>query len=229
MNHLLLKVSIFFLSFNLYSQEKIELGTYWTDDQLGSITLLENNQFGYTSFHGISPYMTRLKRKKEILENGKVKKELCGTMFYSINEQGSGTYSIVDNKLKLNFIKPTHPIDSISFRKTKRKSKSVSIKIIIKSYLYDDPIFDSIGIGTSIKSKDGSIDLNTHFESYIDFEIDKKQLPMEIVINDNYSFIIKKKYSQEIKLFYNDFKMSMTEGIENKVFDFDKIIKEEVK
>jgi len=229
MNHLLLKVSIALLSLNLYSQEKIKLGTYWTEDKLSSITLLKNNQFGYTSFHGTSPFIAKEKRNQEIKKNGKAKRRFCGTVSYALNEHRSGIYSIVENKLNLNFIKPIHPVDSISFRKTKRRSKTISIKIVIKSYLYDDPFFDSIGIGTKIQSKDGSIDLNTKFESYIDFDINKKQLPMEITINDKFTFIIKKKYSQEITLFYNDFKRSMTEGIEDKTFDFDKMIKEDTK
>lgn len=229
MNHLLLKVSIILLSLNLYSQEKIKLGTYWTEDKLCSITLLNNNQFGYTSFHGTSPFIAKEKRIQEIKKNSKAKRRFCGTVSYVLNEHGSGIYSIVENKLKLNFIKPIHPVDSISFRKTKRKSKSISIKIVIKSYVYDDPFSGGIGIGTKIQSKDGSIDLNTKFESNIDFDINKKQLPMEITINDKFTFIIKKKYSQEITLFYNGFKRFMTEGIEDKNFDFDNMIKEDTK
>jgi len=224
MKNLFLKTYLLFIFINTYGQNKIDTGIYWSEDKLSSITLLKNNQFGYTSFHGTSPYLYKEKRKKE-----NYKRKMCGTIHFSVNEQGTGTYSINKNNLLLNFIKTSHAVDSISFKKTKKQTKEISIKLKIKSYFYRETFDNFIGIGTDIKSKDGTIDLNTQFENYIVFNLNRNQIPMEITINNNYSFIIKKKYSQEITLFYNDFKMMSTGDIDNKIYDLKKLTKEGTK
>ncbi|WP_055444267.1 hypothetical protein [Lacinutrix himadriensis] len=210
---------IFYSSIHFYSQEKIELGTYLTENKLGYVTLLKNKKFGFVSYHVSSPYTTMEERKIK-----KIKKVLDGPS-YIINEHGSGIYSFKNNKLKLEFIKPNHPIDSISIKETKTeyKSDSIEVKIIFKSYIakkYDE----DVGYINDIKSNNGRINYNTMFDNFAHFKISKNELPFNLTINENFPLTIRKKTSQEIELFINQFKKITTENLVDKIFEFEKLI-----
>ncbi|AUC84830.1 hypothetical protein CW731_05770 [Polaribacter sp. ALD11] len=195
---------------NLYSQENNREKIYFTSDNLSFIHLLPNQNFGYTSYKGDSTLIYWNKKKW--------KRVFCGPSFI-INEFGSGKYSIVANKIQLDFIKPKHSIDSISINETKNITDSIKVKITFKSYV-NSKNNDGIGIGTTIKSKDDFININTMFEDYTSFTINKKKLPLNLTINEKYNLEILSDKNQDITLFVNDFKKFTTENIENKVFEF---------
>ena len=57
-------LSIFF-SLNIYSQKTIEPGIYLSNDGLEYITILNDTDFGYTSFLNESPYLHDQKKIKQ--------------------------------------------------------------------------------------------------------------------------------------------------------------------
>ncbi|WAC03060.1 hypothetical protein N7U66_05375 [Lacinutrix neustonica] len=119
----------------------------------------------------------------------------------------------------MKFIKSKHPIDSISIKETKNLTDSIKVKISFKSYV-NSKNNDGIGIGSTIKSKDSLININTMFESFTSFAIKKSKLPLKIIINEKYNLEIVSDRNQDITLFVNDFKKFTTVNIENKVFEF---------
>lgn len=206
----ILLLTILLISKNFYCQENNREKIYFTSDSLSIIHLLPNQKFGYTSYKGDSP-LTYWNKKKG-------KRVFCGPSFI-INEFGSGKYSIVENKMQLNFIKPKHSIDSIFINKTKNITDSIRIKITFKSYV-NSKNNDGIGIGSTIKSKDSLININTMFESFASFTVKKNKLPLKLIINEKYNLEIESEKNQDITLFVNDFKKFTTDNIENKVFEF---------
>jgi hypothetical protein len=206
------------ISCKSHSIKTHEVKTFITSDSLAFIYLLPKNKFGFISYGGESPFS--YKHNKNI-----TKGHIDGPSFI-INEHGTGTYSIGNNNVVLEFKKPEHAVENVTNKKieTKRETDSISIKLIMKSYIYDDEK-DTVGYGTWIKSRDGKIDIRTLFENHITFNLNKKQLPLEIIINGNYTLKIKKKYNQEFTIFLNDFKMFTSNAIENKTFEFDKLLK----
>jgi hypothetical protein len=205
----ILLLTILLISKNFYCQENDREKIYFTSDSLSFIHLLPNQKFGYTSYKGDSPLIYRNKKKG--------KRVFCGPSFI-INEFGSGKYSIVENKMQLNFIKPKHSIDSISINKTKNITDSIRIKITFKSYV-NSKNNDGIGIGSTIKSKDSLININTMFESFASFTVKKNKLPLKLIINEKYNLEIESEKNQDITLFINDFKKFTTDNIENKMFE----------
>ncbi len=148
-------LSIFF-SLNIYSQKTIEPGIYLSNDRLEYITILNDMDFGYTSFLNESPYLHDQK---------KIKQSFCGTHIFEINKQGIGTFEIIDSKLKLNFGIKEKPLDSIKISKVTRVKyvDSSSVNFKIKTYSYKE--IENVVLGVSIKSDDGEIDTNTDRKS----------------------------------------------------------------
>ena len=202
-----------------YSQEIGIIDTYVTADSLAYIYILPDNKFGYISYHGTSPFSYRHNKN---LTRGRID----GPSFI-MNQQGAGTYKVKKKNISLNFIQNEHNVEKIVFNKveTQKKANNFSIKITIKSFAYEDEFYDNIGIGSYIKSKDGKIDLNSEFENYFSFKVNKNQLPLELTLNGIYSFVINKKCNQEILIYFNDFKRSTADKIENKVFNMNDLIK----
>lgn len=199
---------------SLCSQENIREKIYITSDSLSYIHLLPNQKFGYVSYAGTSPLFYNIRNKG--------KKVFCGPSFV-IHEFGSGKYTITTDKLKLNFTVPENSIDSVLIKETMNNTDSIQVKIIFKSYVESQNV-SGIGIGSSIKSKDNFINLNTMFEDFASFTVDKKRLPMDLIINDKYILKITNKTNQDITLFVNDFKKFKSENIENKIFNFNELI-----
>jgi hypothetical protein len=212
----ILLLTILLISKNFYCQENDRDKIYFTSDSLSFIHLLPNQKFGYTSYKGDSPLIYWNKKKG--------KRVFCGPSFI-INEFGSGKYSIVKNKMQLNFIKPRHSIDSISINKTKNITDSIRIKITFKSYV-NSKNNDGIGIGSTIKSKDSLININTMFESFASFTVKKNKLPLKLIINEKYNLEIESEKNQDITLFVNDFKKFTTDNIENKMFELNTLTKQ---
>ena len=113
----MLKLIAFFgilmLTPSIHSQEELEQGRYITSDKLKYITINENFNFEYKAFKQNSPFTIKEKREKEN------KTPVCGTFAYivDIEGQGTGTYSIVDGNILLNFeidflTIATRPIDT---------------------------------------------------------------------------------------------------------------------
>lgn len=194
---------------DLYSQENIREKIYITADSLSFIHLLPNQKFGYVSYGGTSPLI--------YTNRNKGKRVFCGPSFV-IDEFGSGKYSIENKKIQLNFIKPIHSIDSISIKETENLTDSIKVKISFKSYL-NSGNDDGIGIGSTIKSKDSLININTMFENFTSFAVKKTELPLKLIINEKYNLEIVSERNQDITLFVNDFKKFTTDNIENKVFE----------
>jgi hypothetical protein len=207
----ILLLTILLISKNFYSQENNREKIYFTSDSLSFIHLLPNQKFGYISYKGVSPL-------SYYNDKNQIKGYIDGPSF-TINEFGSGEYSIEKEKIQLNFIKPTHSIDSISTKETKNLTDSINVKICFKTYL-NSGNDDGIGIGSTIKSKDSLININTMFESFTSFAIKKSKLPLKLIINEKYNLEIVRDRNQDITLFVNDFKKFTTDNIENKVFEF---------
>jgi hypothetical protein len=198
------------MSKNIYSQENNREKIYFTSDSLSFIHLLPNKKFGFISYKGDSP----LSYKND---KNQIKGHIDGP-YFTINEFGSGEYSFDNKKIQLNFIKPTHSIDSISIRETKNLTDSINVKISFKSYLNSGKD-DGIGIGSTIKSMDSLIRINTMFDSFTSFSVKKSKLPLKLIINEKYNLEIVSELNQDIILFVNDFKKLTTENIENKEFE----------
>ena len=206
----ILLLTILLLSKSIYSQKNDREKIYFTSDSLSFIHLLPNQKFGFISYKGDSPlsYYNDKNQKKGSIDGP----------YFVINEFGSGEYSIENEKIKLNFIKPAHSIDSVSIKETKNLNDSINVKISFKSYLNlrND---NGIGIGSTIKSEDSLININTMFESFAIFRVKKSELPLKLLINEKYNLEIVNEMDQNITLFVNEFKKIKTDYIENKVFD----------
>ena len=207
----ILLLTILLLSKNIYSQENNREKIYFTSDSLSFIHLLPNQKFGFISYKGDSPL-------SYYNDKNQIKGHIDGP-YFTINEFGSGEYSIENKKIRLNFIKPKHSIDSISIKETEKKTDSIKVKISFKSYV-NSKNDDGIGIGSTIKSKDSLININTMFESFSSFAVKKSKLPLKLIINEKYNLEIISDKNQDITLFVNDFKKFTTVNIENKVFEF---------
>lgn len=206
----ILILTILLISKNLYSQENNREKIFFTSDSLSFIHLLPNQKFGFISYKGDSPL-------SYYNDKNQIKGHIDGPYFI-INEFGSGEYSIQNKKIQLNFIKPKHPIDSISIKETENLTDSIKVKISFKSYV-NFKNNDGIGIGSTIKSKDSLININTMFESFATFGVEKGKLPLKLVINEKYNLEIVSDKNHDITLFVNDFKKFTTDNIENKVFE----------
>ena len=206
----ILFLTILLFSKSIYSQKNDREKVYFTSDSLSFIHLLPNQKFGFISYKGDSPlsYYNDKNQKKGSIDGP----------YFVINEFGSGEYSIENEKIKLNFIKPAHSIDSVSITETKNLTDSINVKISFKSYLNlrND---NGIGIGSTIKSEDSLININTMFESFAIFRVKKSELPLKLLINEKYNLEIVNEMDQNITLFVNEFKKIKTDYIENKVFD----------
>lgn len=195
---------------NINSQENNREKIFFTSDSLSFIHLLPNQKFGFISYKGDSPlsYYNDKHQKKGHIDGP----------YFTINESGSGTYSIENKKIILNFIKPKHAIDSISIKETKNLTDFIKVKISFKSYVKSRN-YHGIGIGSTIRSKDSLININTMFESFTTFRVKKSKLPLKLIINEKYDLEIVNKKNHDITLFINDFKNFTTDNIENKVFN----------
>ncbi len=207
----ILLLTILLISKTFYSQETSREKIYFTSDSLSFIHLLPNKKFGFISYKGDSPL-------SYYNDDNQTKGHIDGPYFI-INEFGSGEYSIENKKIQLNFIKPEHSIDSISIKETENLTDSIKVKISFKSYM-NSGNDDGIGIGSTIKSKDSLININTMFESFTSFAVKKSKLPLRLIINEKYNLGIVSDRNQDITLFVNDFKKFTTDNIENKVFEF---------
>ncbi|MFD0762281.1 hypothetical protein ACFQZW_09325 [Lutibacter aestuarii] len=206
----ILILTILLISKNLYSQENNREKIFFTSDSLSFIHLFSNQKFGFISYKGDSPL-------SYYNDKNQIKGHIDGPYFI-INEFGSGEYSIQNKKIQLNFIKPKHPIDSISIKESENLTDSIKIKISFKSYV-NSKNNDGIGIGSTIKSKDSLININTMFESFTTFGVKKNELPLKLTINEKYDLEIVSDKNHNITLFVNDFKKFTTDNIENKVFE----------
>ncbi|MCK7590755.1 hypothetical protein M0G43_09230 [Subsaxibacter sp. CAU 1640] len=204
-------LTILLISKTFYSQENSREKIYFTSDSLQFIHLLPNQKFGFISYKGHSPlsYHNDKNQKKGSIDGP----------YFTINEFGSGTYLIENKKIQLNFIKPIHSIDSISIIETNSLTDSINVKLSFKSYS-NSGNDDEIGIGSTIKSKNGLININTMFESFASFAVKKSNIPLKLIINEKYNLEIASNNNQDITLFVNDFKKFTTDNIENKVFEF---------
>ncbi|WP_299248509.1 hypothetical protein [uncultured Lacinutrix sp.] len=203
--------TILLISKNIYSQENNREKTLFTSDSLSFIHLLPNQKFGFISYKGDSPL-------SYYNDKNQIKGHIDGP-YFTINEFGSGEYLIENKKIQLNFIKPKNSIDSISIKETENLTDSIKVKISFKSYV-NSKNDDGIGIGSTIKSKDSLININTMFESFTSFTFKKSKLPLKLIINEKYNLEIESEKSQDITLFVNDFKKFTTDNIENKLFEF---------
>jgi len=206
----ILLLTILLISKNFYSQEKNREKIYFATDSLSFIHLLPNQKFGFISYKEDSPL-------SYYNDKSQIKGHIDGP-YFTINEFGSGEYSIENKKIRLNFIKPKHSIDSISIKETENITDSIKVKISFKSYV-NSKNDDGIGIGSTIKSKDSLININTMFESFSSFAVKKSNLPLKLIINEKYNLEIVSDRNHDITLFVNDFKKFTTDNIENKVFD----------
>ena len=213
----ILLLTILLISKNFYSQENNREKIYFTSDSLSFIHLLPNQKFAFISYKGDSPLSYHN-------DENQIKGHIDGP-YFTINEFGSGEYSIENKKILLSFIKPTHSIDSISIKETENLTDSIKIKISFKSYV-NSKNDDGIGIGSTIKSKDSLININTMFENFTSFTFKKSKLPLKLIINENYNLEIVNDRNQYITLFVNDFKKFTTDNIENKVFEFNTLIEQ---
>lgn len=98
------------ISYTIYSQEKIENGTYITTNKLQYITIKDDFQFNYIVYRGYSPYMINEQRKKEKTSR------VCSVVGYIADLYGNGTYHILEGKLFLEF-----KIDYLSSREIDRR------------------------------------------------------------------------------------------------------------
>jgi len=213
-------LSIFF-SLNIYSQKTIEPGIYLSNDGLEYITILNDTDFGYTSFLNESPYLHDQK---------KIKQSFCGTHIFEINKQGIGTFEIIDSKLKLNFGIKEKPLDSIKINKVTpaKYVDSSSINFKIKTYSYKE--LENVVLGVSIKSDDGEIDTNTGFESEKLFKLNKNQFPITFIVNDEKEITLEEpKIDYFVYLFFNVTKIGRLDRLENKSFILDQLLKIESK
>lgn len=192
--------------------------TYITSDSLIYIHLLPNKSFGFYSYSGQSPISYRYNKNT-------TKGHIDGP-YFTIKEHGSGNYSIDDNMLLLNFIKPFTTIDSVSFKKSKSKNKSdsLNIEILFKSYAFRKEIFGA-GIGCKINSEDDSINKELGFNDSISLKVLKNRVPFKLIINENYELKIKKKTNQKIEVFINDFKRGSKEILVDRSYSLDELTK----
>ncbi len=216
LKNFLLGIFILLISSSSFGQNKQDIKIYTTQDGSVILYLLPNNKFGYTSFNGVSPHTYKNKKNKGIKPT---------PARYEVNENGSGDYSIYNNKLKLNFTRSNHPIDSISktFTNTPFSKDSLDIKVIIKPYYSAKYLETELGIGTEITTKDCTTLLNTNFENYGRFKIAKSQLPLNLMINKNYELTIDTNSDQIIEMFVNPFKTMGRDKPEDKVLDFNSL------
>lgn len=211
--------AMFFIFKNAYCQESIELGKYITKNKLGYLTLLDNNEFGYISFQGESPYTYSLKEKKQ---------NFCDAQMYSINEKGFGKYQLRYNNLKLIFDEKPNPLDSITVKKISARVKpdSILVNFIVKTYAIKE--VENQVLGVSINSEDNKIQLNTSFENNVVLNLDANKLPITFVINSKNKVTINENVDHLVYLYFNEFKLFITKKIENKEIEFDKLLKLEM-
>jgi len=86
------------LTFNLYSQMKLDKGTYISDNKLCYVTILDEVNFAYLEYENFSPYTIEQDRK-----TGKIKPGACGVIGYISKRIGNGCYQIVNGNLQLKF------------------------------------------------------------------------------------------------------------------------------
>jgi len=211
---IILLLGCFLISNKNFSQNINKEKVYISSDSLSFIHLLPNQKFGYISYKGQSP----LSYKNQ-------KKGLIDGSYLIINEFGSGKYSITENKIKLDFIESKYAIDSVSISKTDSKNDYIKVTITFKSYV-NSKNDNGIGIGSIIQSSDNYININTMFDDFASFTINKEKLPLNLTINENYNLEIVSQQNQDIILFVNDFKKFSTKNIENKEFELNKLIKQ---
>jgi len=85
-------------SFNLFVQEKLDIGQHIYKDKLTYITLNENNEFEYFKYYNWSPLTIEEKRKTE-----KEKNQTCGNIGYVTGAKGKGKYELQNGNLILKF------------------------------------------------------------------------------------------------------------------------------
>ncbi|MFD2914443.1 hypothetical protein [Psychroserpens luteus] len=211
-------ISIYMTSCKSYSFKQSDTKILITPDSLGYIYILPNKQFGFMSHNGQSPFS----------DKHKVYDSWCGVRSYAINEQGSGKYILKKNKLLLKFTEPKSIIDSIYYKSLKPKTlrDSIKIKVIFKSYAgYGAE--EGIGMSSKITSKNDVVNYDTRFDDFANLTISKTDLPLELIINGNYKFLIKDKIDQEIELFINEFKKFSDKDIKDKIYSTNTLIYQE--
>lgn len=208
-------------SINIYSQKNLKPGVYISEDKLEYITILNSTDFGYTSFLNESPYLYKQKKPKQTF---------CGSVYFSVNKKGIGTYKIKGSDLQLAFSQKEEPLDSIIIKRISRgfTKDSILVNFKIKTYNYRE--VENRVLGVSIKSKDGTIETNTNFENNKVIKLNKNQFPITFIINEGKTITLEKpKTDYLIFLFFNSTKIGKLDKLENKSFSIEKLIKVEPK
>lgn len=215
----ILFLAILLSTLTIHSQTKTKEKIFTTSDSLTLIHLLPHQKFGYISYEGVSPlkYYYRM-RKSRYAHSG------FSHPLFEVDESGSGTYSIIDNTLHLHFIQPKHAIDSISIKKTQTTSDSLHFKISFKHYIKSTN-YEMFAPGSTVISKDSTINVDSGFENFVTFSLQKNKLPIELIINENYPLTITEKQHHDIELFINGFKKwFVTKNIKDKQFNLKELI-----
>lgn len=123
------KLIIFILllkSFNLFAQNKLEIGQHIYKDKLTYITINENNEFEYFKYYNWSPLTIEEKRKSEKNQN-----KTCGTIGYVSGAKGKGKYKLKNGKLILEFYEFKKYMDN----KTNFNEETKTMEFIIAEFI----------------------------------------------------------------------------------------------
>ena len=203
---------ICFISYQGFSQDKIEEGIYLSEDKLTVITILPKNEISYMEYNYFSPYSDSL---KELQKN-----QFCGTMLYEVLKSGYGNYSSNNNNLKITFKAGLKSLDSSSVTTlyTIQKRDSIVLKFRMNSYPENDQ--ENFVYDVHIRSDDNTININTSFENQVELKLPKNNNEITFWINDYYKLKVKPENNLAINLNFNLYKTMLTENLKDKIVDF---------
>tara|TARA_R100000655_G_scaffold106517_1_gene155931 strand:+ start:499 stop:1146 length:648 start_codon:yes stop_codon:yes gene_type:complete len=203
---------IFLISFQGFSQNSIEDGTYLSEDKLTVITILAKNEISYIEYNQHSPYSDNLQKLP--------KNQFCGTKFYEIMTSGFGEYSLNNGSLKINFETNVKSLDSSNITTLSGYKDRDSIMLKFRINNYPENNLENSVYGVDISSDNNKINLNTNFENEVELKFPKSKTEINFLINDHYALKVKPENSLVIDLNFNLYKTMITENLKDKVVDF---------
>ncbi|WP_298247964.1 hypothetical protein [uncultured Christiangramia sp.] len=208
----LILLLICFISYQGFSQNSIEEGTYLSEDKLTVITILAKNEVSYIEYNQHSPYSDSLKNLP--------KNQFCGTKFYEILTSGFGKYSIKNSSLNIKFETNVKSLDSSNIKTLSGYKERDSIVLKFRINSYPENNLENSVYGVHINSDKNRINLNTNFENQVELKLPKSKTEINFLINDHYELKVKPEKSLVIDLNFNLYKTMITESLKDKVVDF---------
>ncbi|RKS42553.1 hypothetical protein BC962_3220 [Gillisia mitskevichiae] len=198
----------FVFSLQIFSQNKIELGTYLSEDKLTVINILPKNEVSYSRYNDISPFS----------ENSTFypKNQFCGTRLYEILESGFGKYNLKNNNLSIEFDQNVKFLDSVNIQTSVKTSKNEQIEFKFRIHSYPESEDENLINGVQINSSDNQVQLNSGLENEITLNLVKGNDDETYIIDDSYELTLNTDKSLIVDLYFNLYKKIITGKLKSK-------------